>query len=65
MKSLNRSTPNIYEEFENSIHINSNEEHAAAAAAGMAYFQNLRRNDGHHQVVMIFVIGGITHSEIK
>ena len=29
------------------------------------YIQNLKRIRDHHQVIMIFVIGGITHSEIK
>ena len=29
------------------------------------YIQNLKRIRDFHQVIMIFVIGGITHSEIK
>ena len=29
------------------------------------YIQNLKRIRDLHQVIMIFVIGGITHSEIK
>ena len=55
----NKSSPDIYEEL---LPKNSTKDQASSTET---YIQSLRRISEHHQVIMIFVIGGITHSEIK
>ena len=54
----NRSSPDIYDELlSKSFEYKTTNENT--------YIQSLKRIRDHHQVIMIFVIGGITHSEIK
>ena len=57
-KNLNRSSPDIYDEL-------LPKQVTKEQTPPDAYIQNLKRIREHHQVIMIFVIGGITQSEIK
>jgi len=58
-KNKNKSSPDLYDELQPKKTGKSN------FADNDPYFQNLKRIREHHQVIMIFIIGGITHSEIK
>ena len=58
-KSKNKSSPDLYDELQPKKMGKSN------SAGNEPYIQNLKRIREHHQVIMIFIIGGITHSEIK
>lgn len=57
-KTKNKSSPDIYDEL--LVRQLSKE-----SATNEPYMQNLKRIREHHQLIMIFIIGGITHSEIK
>ena len=56
----NRSSPDIYDEL-----LPKSFDDKTSKANEDTYIQNIKRIHDHHQVIMIFVIGGITHSEIK
>ena len=56
----NKSSPDIYDEL-----IPKPMTKDQASCSNETYIQNLKRIREHHQIIMIFVIGGITHSEIK
>ena len=58
-KSKNKSSPDLYDELQPKKVDKNN------SAGTEPYIQNLKRIREHHQVIMIFIIGGITHSEIK
>ena len=57
--SRNKSSPDIYDE------LLPQKLSKDQAPSSEAYIQSLKRISEHHQVIMVFVIGGITHSEIK
>ena len=56
----NRSSPDIYDQL-----LPKSFEDKTSTTNENTYIQNLKHIRDHHQVIMIFVIGGITHSEIK
>ena len=59
-KNQNKSSPDIYDEL-----LPKPVSKDITPSIPDTYIQNLKRIREHHQVIMIFVIGGITHSEIK
>ena len=58
-KSRNKSSPDLYDELLPKQSAKDN------VPPNEPYMQNLKRIREHHQLIMIFIIGGITHSEIK
>ena len=58
-KNRNKSSPDLYDELLPKQSAKDN------VPKNEPYMQNLKRIREHHQVIMIFIIGGITHSEIK